>query len=89
MTRSKSVTPVYVKTSTGTVKAHVDSSIMKGASPCVYVFDDPNQVTMSRQIPSFKEQQEVPIVESVRGVKDVFLPQIDDNEMEGLNPLCF
>ena len=89
ITRSTSVTPVYVKTSMGTVKAHVDSSIMKGASPCVYVFDDPNQVTMSRQIPSFKTQQEVSIVESVKGVKDVFLPQIDDSEMEGLNFLLF
>ena len=73
----------------GTVKAHVDSSIMKGASPCVYVFDNPNQVTMSKQISSFKTQQEVSIIEPVKGVKDVFLPQIDDSETEGLNSLFF
>ena len=72
----------------GTVKAHVDNSLMnKGATPCVFIFEDPNQ--------QLKPPVLEPIMSSerdqmMRGVKDVFLPQLDDNLLDpGKHNLSF
>jgi len=96
-----SVTPVYVRTSMGTVKAHIDSSLINKDSqtPCVYLFDGPNHNDESRHnaVELERRESEATVVELERGVsnlrgvenlrggvKDVFLPQLDDEEMEEL-----
>jgi len=94
-----SVTPVYVRTSMGTVKAHIDSSLINKDSqtPCVYLFDGPNHNDESRHnaVELERRENEATVVELERGVsklrgvenlrggaKDVFLPQLDNEEME-------
>ena len=75
------ITSVYVRTSTGIVRAHVESSLMsKGVTPCVFVFDDPIQ--------KIEDEEKAPVQEkmslsnekhySIKGAKDVFLPQLED-----------
>lgn len=74
------MTSVYLRTSNGTVKAHVDTSLMnKGSTPCLFVLENPHQVQKVPLLdaPMISETENV-----IKGMKDVFLPQIEDAEIE-------
>ena len=86
------MTPIYFKTSTGaTVKAHLESSLINSTpstqQTCIFVLENPNEASKTkrdepsnvyRTSPSNKPEDDI----ILRNTRDVFLPQVVEQESD-------